>query len=135
MLRKLQEFISEGISRMPFIPNLGIRLTTVMIALGLGRGLNFPLRSSARFSTRSKLSAVTIAADAAIMGGVAVQHPSYDIVEESMITEYGCKAILYRYVMEDRSRSWQIENSYTSLSLSHQSQKVRSSSDERYLPG
>ena len=87
-----------------------------MIALGLGRGLNFPLRSSARFSTRSKLSAVTIAADAAIMGGVAVQHPSYEIVEESMITEYGCKAILYRYVAEQRSKCWQIRNSHRFVS-------------------
>jgi hypothetical protein len=82
---------------MPVLSTLGLQLTTVMLALSLSRGLNFPIRSTARFSSRSKLSAVTVAADATIIASAVAQHPSYDVIEESMITEYGCKAILYRY--------------------------------------
>jgi hypothetical protein len=86
---------------MPVISSISLQLTTVMLVLSLSRGLNFPLRSTAKFSTRSRLSAVTIAADVAITTASAAQHPSYDIVEESMISEYGCKAILYRYDRRD----------------------------------
>ena len=64
--------------------------------LSFSRGLNFPLRSASRFSTNMKISATAIATETLMSPSVAAQHPSYDIVEESLITEYGCKAILYR---------------------------------------
>lgn len=82
---------------MPVISTLGLKLTTMMLLLGLSRGLKFPIRTSARFSSSSRLSAVTVAADAAIIASAVAQHPSYEVIEESMITEYGCKAVLYRY--------------------------------------
>ena len=69
-----------------------------MLIAGLSRGLNFPMRAGNRFSTQSKLSATTIAAESVMSSTAPAQHPSYDVIEESMITEYGCKAILYRYM-------------------------------------
>ena len=81
---------------MPVISTLGLQLTTVMLVIGLTKGLNFPVRTSARFSSRSRMSAVTVAVYATITAAAVAQHPSYEVIEESMITEYGCKAILYR---------------------------------------
>lgn len=73
-----------------------LKFTTLMLIVGLSRGLNFPMRAGTRFSTSSKLSATTIAAENIMSTTAPAQHPSYEVIEESMITEYGCKAILYR---------------------------------------
>ena len=81
----------------PGVARSSIIFTTMMLVMSLTRGLNFPMRTASRFSTNSKLSATTIAAETILSTAGAAQHPSYDIVDESVITEYGCKAILYRY--------------------------------------
>jgi hypothetical protein len=75
----------------------GLKLTTIMLVLSLHRGLQFPFRTASRFSSSKVLGATSVVAEAALgLSSAPAQHPSYDMVEESMITEYGCKAILYR---------------------------------------
>mmetsp|Transcript_5115 Transcript_5115/g.5246 ORF Transcript_5115/g.5246 Transcript_5115/m.5246 type:complete len:809 (+) Transcript_5115:63-2489(+) len=82
------------------IPSGIYKFTTVMLLLSLGRGLNFPARAAGRANGRalSSLSAVTTSPDVvSVTSSLAAQHPAYEIVEESMITEYGCKAIMYSH--------------------------------------
>lgn len=72
-----------------------------MLLLSLSRGLNFPARAAGRANARtlSSISAVTTSPDVvSVTSSLAAQHPAYEIIEESMITEYGCKAIMYRYI-------------------------------------
>ena len=76
----------------------------IMLLVQLSRGFKLPMKSTftklACGNTRSSSSQLCAAASAKmdIMSSVTVpKHPSYDIVEESNIEEYGCKAILYNH--------------------------------------
>ena len=76
----------------------------IMLLVQLSRGFKLPMKSStftklACGNTRSSSSQLCAASTKMdVMSTVTVpKHPSYDIVEESNIEEYGCKAILYNH--------------------------------------
>ena len=78
-----------------------------MLFIGISKGFRFPLAKSylktvvASKSTSTKVVGKTALASSLLDGVTKApasvsQHPAYDLINESDIAEYGCKALLYR---------------------------------------